>query len=136
MSYQPPARWRIHVQVQVMIITFRITGRVKFMIPRTVRALQTLALSGGCALLVRTLRAHMLRQDKKFKIKSIMNHKTFKLDIIGSCISYMMIGMFLRCLKCFVRYVCTCWAKAHSYISYCRKEACSLNGGPCGRCGG
>ena len=78
------------------------------MIPRTVRALQTLALSGGCVLLVRTLWAHMLRQDKKFKIKSIMKHKTFKLDIIGSCISYRMIGMFLKCLKCFVRYVCAC----------------------------
>ena len=35
------------------------------LIPRTVRALQTLALSGGCALLVRTLWAHMLRQDNK-----------------------------------------------------------------------
>ena len=46
-------------------------------IPRTVRALQTLALSGGCALLVRTLGAHMLRQDKEFKIESIINHKTF-----------------------------------------------------------
>ena len=46
------------------------------MIPRTVRALQTLALSGGCALLVRTLWAHMLRQDK-LKIESIMKHKTF-----------------------------------------------------------
>ena len=90
------------------------------MIPRTVRALQTLTLSGGCALLVRTLWAHMLRQDNKFKIKSIMKHKTFKSIINGSCISYMMIGMFLRCLKCFVRYVCTCWAKAHLYISYCR----------------
>ena len=58
------------------------------MIPRTVRALQTLVLSGGCALLVRTLWAHMLRQDKKFKIKSIMKYKTFKLDITGSCIMH------------------------------------------------
>ena len=82
-------------------------------IPRTVRALQTLALSGGCALLVRTLWAHMLRQDNKFKIKSIMKHKTFKSIINDSCISYMMIGLFLRHLKCFVRYIYTCWAKAH-----------------------
>ena len=47
------------------------------LIPRTVRALQTLALSGGCALSVRTLWAHMLRQDNKLKIESIMKHKTF-----------------------------------------------------------
>ena len=58
----------------------------------------------------------MLRQDNKFKIESIMKHKTFKSIINGSCINYMMIDMFLRCLKCFVRYVCTYWAKAHQFI--------------------
>ena len=36
----------------------------------------------------------MLRQDKKFKIKSIMKHKTFKLDMIGSCINYVMLTCF------------------------------------------
>ena len=90
------------------------------MILRTVRALQTLVLSGGCTLLVHTLWVHMLRQDNKFKIESIMKYKTFKSIINGSWMSYMMIDMFLKYFKCFVRYVCTCWAKAHLYISYCR----------------
>ena len=57
-------------------INLSLTREGHVMIPRTVRALQTLALSGGCALSVRTLWAHMLRQDK-LKIESIMKHKTF-----------------------------------------------------------
>ena len=119
-----PWSWRIHVQVQNIIITFRDREGSSLWFSELWGTLQTLALSRGCALLVRTLWAHMLRQDKKFKIKSIMKHKTFKLDIIDSCINYMMLTCFDKitwCFKCFVRLCLYLLGESSSvYIPYCR----------------